>query len=155
MKVVADTNVLFSALISGKNIYLEIFEAADVYVPDFVFIEMARYESRIRQRANMQESLKGFTQELFSYISVIPNLAIESGSFMEAHRLCRDIDPEDIPFVALNIDLKVPLWTNDKKLSDGLKAEGFTNLMNSLKIFDLLPQLTLWINRCPVSVSIH
>lgn len=139
MRVVADANVVFSALISGKSIYLEIFESAEVYVPDFIFTEIARYELRIRQRVHLQEHLKSFTQELFSYITVIPNLAIESGSFMRAHSLCRDIDPEDIPFVALSIELAVPLWTNDKKLIDGLQAKGYRNLISSSEIFDILP----------------
>ncbi len=139
MKVVADANVLFSALISGKAIYLEIFEMSDVYVPDFIFIEIARYEARIKQRASLDEYLKLFTQKLFTYITVIPNIAIESGSFMRAHSLCGDIDPADIPFVALSIDLGVSLWTNDKKLSDGLRAKGYTDLVTSSEMFELLP----------------
>ena len=139
MRIVADSNVIFSALISGKAIYLDIFESAEIYVPDFIFIEMARYESRIRQRANVRKALKAFTQELFSYVTVIPNLAIDSGSFLRAHDLCRDIDPEDIPFVALSIDLNMPLWTNDKKLSNGLSPKGYKNLISSSEIFDLLP----------------
>lgn len=139
MRFVVDSNVLFSALMSGKNIYLEVFEAAEVYVPDFIFLEMAKYELRIRQRTNLQGSLKTFTRELFSRITVIPNLAIDFGSFMRAHHLCQDIDPEDIPFVALSIDLALPLWTNDKKLSDGLQAKGYTHLINSAEIFELLP----------------
>lgn len=138
MKVVADANIIFSALISGKNIYLEVFESAEVYVPDFVFIEIARYESRIKQRVHIREYLKSFTQELFSHVTVIPNLAIESGSFMQAHELCKDIDLQDIPFVALSIELSVPLWTNDKKLSDGLSAKGYTNLVSTSVIFELL-----------------
>lgn len=108
-RVVADSNVVFAALISGKTQYLEIFETLEVYVPDFIFVELANYEPRIRRKADWQGTLKAFTQELFSSITVIPNLAIESGSFMKAHSLCRDVDPEDIPFVALSLDLGVPL----------------------------------------------
>lgn len=127
-----------SALISGKNAYLEVFESAEVYVPDFIFVEIARYELRIRQQVHIREYLKTFTQELFSHVTVIPNLAIESGSFMRAHELCRDIDSQDIPYVALSIELGVPLWTNDRKLSDGLNAKGYTNLASSSEIFELL-----------------
>lgn len=137
--MVVDSNVVFSALISGKSTYLDIFESSEIFVPDFIFIEIAKYESRIRQQASLQEYLKSFTQELFSYITVIPNLAIASGSFMRAYSLCREIDPEDTPFVALSIDLSVPLWTNDKRLSDGLRAQGYTELISSSEIFDLLP----------------
>lgn len=137
-RVVADSNVIFSALISGKHKYLEIFDVLDVYVPDFIFVELANYEFRIRQRAELEGALKAFTQELFSFITVIPNLAIESQSFMQAHSLCRDVDPEDIPFVALSLDLGVPLWTNDKPLSEGLRARGYQQLISSREIFDVL-----------------
>lgn len=139
MKVVADANVIFSAIISGRSIYLDIFESAEIYAPDFVFVEIAKYELQIRQQVHVKEHLKSFTQELFSHVTVIPNLAIESGSFMQAHDLCRDIDPADIPFVALSIELSVPLWTNDKKLSNGLKRKGYTNLISSPEIFEILP----------------
>lgn len=139
MRVVADSNVIFSALISSKSTYLEIFESVEVFVPDFIFVEIAKYESRIRQRAKLEGHLKFFTQALFRHITVIPNLAIDSGSFLRAYSLCRDIDPEDTPSVALSIDLSVPLWTNDKQLSNGLRAQGYTNLIDSSEIFESLP----------------
>ena len=113
MKLVVDSNIVFSALISARSIYLEIFEATDVYVPDFIFVEMA---------AN---------------ITVIPYIAIAAGSFMKAHSLCANIDPEDIPFVALSIDLDMPLWTNDKKLREGLRAKGYTSVVGNSDVFDL------------------
>ena len=139
MKLVIDSNIIFSALISVKVTYLEIFEAADIYVPDFLFIELARYEQRIQQQADLADSFKTFTRDLFSNITVIPNIAISSGSFMRAHSLCRDVDLEDIPFVALSIDLEIPLWTNDKKLKEALRAKEYTNIASSSDIFELLP----------------
>jgi predicted nucleic acid-binding protein len=35
------------------------------------------------------------------------------------------IDVKDTPFVALAIELKLPIWTGDKKLKEGLKELGF------------------------------
>ena len=137
MKLVVDSNIVFSALISARSIYLEIFEATDVYVPDFIFVEMARYETRIRQQTELEDALKLFTQDLFANITVILNIAIASGSFMKAHSLCANIDPEDIPFVALSIDLDMPLWRNDKKLREGLRAKGYTSVVGSSDVFDL------------------
>lgn len=37
------------------------------------------------------------------------------------------VDTKDTPFVALTIDLKIPLWTGDKKLKDSLKSKGFND----------------------------
>lgn len=43
MNVVLDSNnILFSALISGKEAYLEILRAVNAYAPDFIFQEIAK-----------------------------------------------------------------------------------------------------------------
>ena len=42
MNVVLDSNILFSALISGKEAYLEILRAVNAYAPDFIFQENAK-----------------------------------------------------------------------------------------------------------------
>lgn len=47
MKVVLDSNVLFSALISGKELYIDVFKALQVYVPDFIFGEISKYQEKI------------------------------------------------------------------------------------------------------------
>lgn len=44
MKIVLDSNILFSALISGKEIYLDILQKIRAYTPDFSFIEISKYE---------------------------------------------------------------------------------------------------------------
>jgi hypothetical protein len=36
MKIVLDSNILFSALISGKELYIDIFKALQIYVPNFL-----------------------------------------------------------------------------------------------------------------------
>jgi len=33
MKIVVDSNIIFSALISGKEIYVDIFKINDVFIP--------------------------------------------------------------------------------------------------------------------------
>ncbi len=44
MKIVLDSNILFSALISSKDIYLDILQKIRAYTPDFIFIEIFKYE---------------------------------------------------------------------------------------------------------------
>jgi len=43
MKIVADSNILFSALISGKELWIDIFRSSEVCVPDFIFTELSNY----------------------------------------------------------------------------------------------------------------
>jgi predicted nucleic acid-binding protein len=72
--------------------------------------------------------------EFFKYFNVIienikfiPLDFISIQSRQIAYDLCYDIDPKDIPFVALSIELDSPLWTGDDKLKRGLTAKGFSN----------------------------
>ena len=138
MEVIADANILFSALISGRAAYLDIFRAAKVYVPDFIFLEITKYEERIIKKTRAKDAFKSFAKDLFSQITVIPKLAISSESFTQAYELCRYIDEKDTPFLALSIELVVPLWTNDKVLVNGLREKGYSNIISSDEMFDLL-----------------
>ena len=127
MKVVMDSNILFSALMSGKELYVDIFRVLQIYVPDFIFKEIAKYEHRIIEKANLKNEFTFFVRELFYEITVIPKLAISKESNQRALSLCADIDAKDSPYLALSIELNVPLWTNDKKL-----IQGFRLLQNEL-----------------------
>lgn len=51
--------------------------------------------------------------------------SVPVGTWMEARRLCRDVDPKDMPFVALTLHLDGRLWTADDELKSGLRLKGF------------------------------
>ncbi len=140
MEVVVDSNILFSALISGKQVYLDIFRAVDVYIPDFVFPEIEKYEQRILRKTRLGNTFREFTRDLFTDVTVIPKLAISPDSLARAYELCRDIDEKDTPFLALSIELDIPLWTNDKSLSEGLRNKGYNKLLGSDDIFAFMGQ---------------
>ena len=141
MEVVADSNIIFSALISGKSAYLDIFRAAKVYVPDFIFLEIEKYEARIVKKTKIKDTFRAFVRDLFTQVIVIPKLAISPESFARAYDLCCDIEEKDTPFLALSIELDMPLCTNDKLLLDGLRGKGYSNLIGSDKIFELLTSI--------------
>ncbi len=52
--------------------------------------------------------------------------------------LVKDIDPDDIVFVALSLYLEAYLWTGDKVLYKGLKAKGFNRVINTQDIKKLV-----------------
>ena len=51
--------------------------------------------------------------------------AISIGSWAEAWRLCRDVDENDVAYVALTLELDGKLWTSDRVLEEGLRRKGF------------------------------
>ena len=57
---------------------------------------------------------------------------IPIGTWMEARRLCRDVDLKDSPFVALTLHLDGRLWTGDDELKTGLLAKGFDHATSPL-----------------------
>ena len=50
---------------------------------------------------------------------------IPIGTWFEAHRLCRNVDPDDTAYLALALYFDALLWTEDAVLKDGLRAQGF------------------------------
>jgi predicted nucleic acid-binding protein len=40
MKIVVDSNIIFSSLISGKTFYMDFFSQNEAYAPDFLFEEI-------------------------------------------------------------------------------------------------------------------
>lgn len=140
MKIVVDSNIIFSALISGKEFYLDVFRTNNVYLPDIVFSELSRYESYLIAKTRLdQNDFKVFVQMLFEEVTVVPKFAISVENWKNAYRICEDIDEKDTPFVALSLELKIPLWTNDKKLIDGLKKKRFENILTTEELLkDLL-----------------
>ena len=44
---------------------------------------------------------------------------------IEAYELCKGVDEDDTPIIALAIELDGEVWTGDKVLVEGLKEKGF------------------------------
>lgn len=141
MKIVADSNIIFSALISGKSMYLDVFRINEIYMPDIVFYELNKYESRLIKKTKLkQEKFRMFVQMLFEEITIIPKFAISEENWKAAFNICRDIDEKDTPFVALSLEFKVPLWTNDKKLLESLEQKGSVDVVTTDVLLENLNQ---------------
>ena len=48
--------------------------------------------------------------------------------------MCKDVDETDTPFVALALELNIPLWSGDKKLVKGLKIKEFNKVLTTSDI---------------------
>lgn len=132
MKAVIDSNIIFSAIISGKQFYVDIIQSNEFYTPDIVFIELEKYETRIIEKSRLPiEDFRKFVKMLFEEIVVIPKMAISKENWQKAYNLCKDVDEKDTPFIALSIELSMPLWTNDKSLTEGLKTRNFNQFIST------------------------
>jgi len=62
-----------------------------------------------------------------THVDFVNEANISLGAWIEARRLCKDVDQRDTPYVALTLHLDGRLWTEDTVLKQGLRAKGFNN----------------------------
>ncbi|QJD79190.1 PIN domain-containing protein [Spirosoma rhododendri] len=123
---VLDANILFSGLLSQKAVYRALFGRHTVYAPDFVLAELNNYRTVLLKKSAVKGTdLKAFTLALFANIVVVPDYIITADSYNQATQLVADIDPKDVAYVALSIELSATLLTRDKPLCEGLVAKGY------------------------------
>jgi len=131
--VVVDTNLIFSALIPKaskiRDILLE--RNLSFYAPNFLIAEIYKHKTRIISFSKLSESeFYLYFNGIIERINFVPIDFIGIESRQKAYDLCKNIDLSDIPFIALAIDLEIPLWTGDKKIKDGLRNQGVINFFN-------------------------
>jgi predicted nucleic acid-binding protein len=125
-KYVIDANILMSMLISGNASNKPILEFYDFYLPEFVLVEIEKYKSQLLSRTKMNEDeFFKWSILVFSKITVLPNYILSLESLEKSNLLLNDIDIKDTAYLALAIQLDLPLLTRDKPLLTGLKKKGF------------------------------
>lgn len=129
MNFILDANILFSCLISGKKIYIDLITGNKCFAPDFILNEINKYEERILKKKGIKVDFKEYVKEVFTHLIIIPKLAIGQETWKAAYDLCSDIDVKDTAYVALSIEFDMPLLTRDKKLFKGLKDKQFENII--------------------------
>jgi len=140
MKIVIDANIIFSALIKGNPVYIKILNNVDAYAPDFILIELEKYEKRILKKTSNKQRMKEIIYKIFKKVSIIPKIGLTKANIKKAYNLCKDVDEKDTPYVALTLELDAYLWTNDKKLADKLREKGFSKILTTddlIKIIEL------------------
>lgn len=129
MRVVVDTNVVFSALAAGcGDLARRLLAPSDIdfFAPRFLFVELFKNQGRILQATRLpEENVLEALNELIESLQLIEAASIPIGIWLEARRLCDGVDLKDTPFVALTLHLDACLWTEDEELKAGLRAKGF------------------------------
>ncbi len=130
MSYVIDANVLMGALISGKAVYKTVFRTLDVIVPDFALVEIETYKDTIIAKSKLNEAeLRRFTFDIFRQLTILPNYFLTVNALAEAERLIADVDPKDISYVALAIQMDSVLLTRDRPVYAAARQKGFRRIM--------------------------
>jgi predicted nucleic acid-binding protein len=127
---VIDANVLMSILISGKASYRPILSFNTFILPDFALVEIGKYQDILKAKTRMSEDqFTEWTYAVFASLTFLPQYVLEKTTLAKAEQLLGAIDPKDISYVALAMQLGLPLLTRDRLLHEGLRKQGFRNVM--------------------------
>ncbi len=143
MKIVLDTNILFSILIKPTGKTYQLFEALSIKYSLFIgartLIELLEHHQKILRLSRLPElELLALKQSLLSRLQIIYESSLSSTVVNLAFNLVHDIDVDDVALIASTIHLDAILWSSDKPLKDGLIAKGFTKVYDSAAIQTLL-----------------
>lgn len=127
---VIDANILMSILISGKASYKPLLRYYNFILPDFVLVEVEKYQNVLKTKTKMQnDEFLQWTYFVFSQITILPQYVLTEESLEKSKRLLSKIDLKDVTYVALAMQLDLPLLTRDNPLCEGLRKQGFRKVM--------------------------
>lgn len=133
---IVDTNLLYSSFLNiDSRISQFILSCEDynvnLFAPTYLESEIERHKSKIIEYTGYSEvEFSVIKKEIFQRIKFIDDGLIPFEEWVKALRLVRDIDKDDVNFVALNNFVDKELWTGDVELYKGLKAKGYNKVVN-------------------------
>lgn len=117
IQIVVDTNVLMSALLKDNSIIAKLMrsEYIDIYYPEDGLAEIERYRQYIisrRKKTLQKQSFEFILQFVLKPLHIISD-EFYSSKIEEAYSKMKDIDEKDTPFLALALQLRCPIWSDD------------------------------------------
>jgi predicted nucleic acid-binding protein len=145
MKIVVDTNIVFSAIlnVNSKIAQILIYNHPEIkfYSCDYLQTEILRHREKLLKITKLKEKelneLENIVKQNITFINehLIPIQIIEETKIQLEH-----IDPFDVPFIALTKHLNAKLWTGDKKLYNPLKTQNFQNILSTTELSVILDE---------------
>jgi predicted nucleic acid-binding protein len=135
VKIVVDTNIVFSAILnSASRIALILISGKrhfSFYSCEFLLEELDLHRDKLRGLTKLQDAeLDEVIGMVTKNITFINEAAIPASLYKTTELQMKGNDLKDVPFVALAQGLDAKLWTGDKFLSKGL-AKSHPNLVVS------------------------
>lgn len=139
MKIVIDSNIAFSAMLhTDSKIAKMLFDGQrrfTFYTCYLLNAEIERHKGKIITLAEYSlEDFEAVKSKVFECLHFISEELVPFEYWQKALPLVRDIDIDDIAFVALSDFLEAHLWTGDKVLYEGLKAKGYAKVLSTQEL---------------------
>lgn len=140
MRIVVDTNIVFSAVLNSNSkiaqILLKPNSKLNFYSTEQLLSEIEEHKSKIKKLSGYSTiELGRITQLITSRIRFINPRLIPRTLYSRAEQLTHDVDIDDTEFIALTDHIKGKLWSGDKELQDGLVKKGWTKFVSTNELF--------------------
>ncbi len=117
MQLVADANVLLSAVIGGRAVLaLRHDKVEHVFTPAAAYDEVFEYLPSLAKKKRLE------LDTLLLACGALPVTVIEQSEYQDqlssAKRRIGKRDPDDVDVLALALTLKIPVWSNDHDFED-------------------------------------
>jgi len=117
MRIVLDANILISLFITpGKVVELFFLDKLEIHAPKLLFIEFERNLDVVQRKTKLRRGeLDMMLRILKERITLVP-----AEEFKEQREHATSIcpDPKDVPYFALALHFKCPLWSNETQLKE-------------------------------------
>lgn len=146
MKIVVDTNIVFSALLNTNGsigkILLQKHNGLQFFTCSYLKTEIKKHRQKLLKLTKLsEEELSELEMLITEHITFIDERLIPNKEILKAEKLRQDIDPNDTVFVALNNLLQSNLWTGDKQLYDGLKSKKYPRVVFTSELAKIIEEL--------------
>jgi predicted nucleic acid-binding protein len=136
VKIVVDTNIVFSGILNLNTKIAQILiynnPAFQFYTCNYLQTEILRHRNKLLKLTHLSnQNLNELTNYITHNITFINENLLPKTLIEETQIQLQNIDPFDVPFVALAKHLNAKLWTGDKKLYHPLKAQKFKNIVTT------------------------
>ena len=124
MRLAADANVLLSAVIGGRaKLILEHPKVEEVLTTEPTLAEVEEYALVLAKKKHLP------VDTLILAVASLPVTSVERSQYLKrlprALRLIRHRDPDDSELLALALQFRIPVWSNDRDFED-VEVEVFT-----------------------------
>ncbi len=134
MELVIDTNIVFSAIVKN-SVSRQLLLNPDLilFSPEGLISELEEHREEIRKKSKLSE--KRYDELMAILLSRIKLMPKESIVPFLKEALEFSPDKDDSPFLALCLELEIPLWSNDKLLKE---KQSFVRVLSTSELFKIM-----------------
>ena len=142
MRVVVDTNIVFSAILNSNSkiarVLLQPKNKLNFYSTEQLIIEIVKHRSKLKSISKYKDQeLDKIIQLITKKIRFINVKLISKESYKYALTLTHDIDIDDTEFIALTEHIKGKFWSGDKELQKGLLKKGWNKFISTQELLTI------------------